>query len=473
MSAHLSPEELSRAAAAGERPAHAAACPRCARAYGRHLLLAGLRQQEGRRTLEDAAFARVERRALEAAAQPTPRWGRGWVAVPLAVAALAAVAYVALVPPRAAAPSAPVAEAPPRAPAPAPGVPAATASVSWVEGSTRRDGAALAVREGLHEGDRLSTGDGVLRVELPSGGRCVLEANTTVALASLKPASVALKVEAGRLGCQVPALQAGQTLTVDAAGRRVSVVGTLFAVGRFASEVVVDVSEGTVSVSDGPLFGAPRLLRAPASLRLADGAPLSGPAAPAAGPLARAGLLSGPLPAGEPAAVKVAGLPAGAEVQLDELGWGRAPLEGLISPGRHRVRARQEGKQGAESWVSVASGAGPFEVKLPALQPVLPDRTADPEAIAEVNAALRAHAPQMRLCYERWLKRNEAAGGRVVLTLELSAHGAVVSARADGAVMPEVASRCLAEAARKWALPALGAPVELEVPLELTAAPER
>ncbi len=342
------------------------------------------------------------------------------------------------------------------------------ARLSWLEGAVKRDGEALPLDAALAEGDLLTTGDGLLRLELSGGARCVLEPRGAVRLATLRQGDTVLRLEAGRVGCQVPPLASRQRFAVDAGARRVAVVGTRFAVARFASEVVVEVTDGTVWVSDGPRYEHPRAVSAPTALRFDDGAPASGGTRAAPVALSRPQLLTR---ASGAARMRIQRQPEGVQVQLDELGWGTAPLEAWVEPGRHRLRLKVVGSPPVERWVEVPAGTAPFDVVLPSLEPVLPDRTGDPEALTEVSTALRAHTPELRECYEEWLKRNEAARGRVVLTLELSERGAVTAARADDAVLPADVARCMVSAARKWALPALGAPVELQVPLDLTAVP--
>jgi hypothetical protein len=44
----------------------------------------------------------------------------------------------------------------------------------------------------------------------------------------------------------------------------------------------------------------------------------------------------------------------------------------------------------------------------------------------------------------------------------------VAAVRADGELMNSGAVRCMVDAARRWELPALGASVELELPLDLS-----
>jgi hypothetical protein len=244
---------------------HVASCEDCARK------LSEVRQAQARlRGVRDdvpaVRWAEVDERIQSAAARrlarlERPRWP--WALV--TAGALAAVlAFVVLRPVASPPPSGtPVAvqePRPPPAPAlPAPAVepaPAIATSVESATGAWIRE--AEAPERSLQAGTQLRAGASVRTraksgalLRLPDASRVRLSPDSEVTLARTEAKDVHLNVTHGRLTVQASHV-ARQGFTVEAAGIRASVVGTVFSVERTAQGVVVAVLEGKVRVeADG------------------------------------------------------------------------------------------------------------------------------------------------------------------------------------------------------------------------------
>jgi ferric-dicitrate binding protein FerR (iron transport regulator) len=484
MFGHLAASEIDSIAGGQPASPHLSSCGKCSaalkRAQSRRRLLGSMPEA----SLDEAAYARVERN-LFSPARDAPR--RQWFALPAfgLLAAAAVLAFVFLRPgsqPAVVTPPVEVVEvAAPKIEAP---LALASLTPSLVQGQVEwRSGAEapwapLTVGTELTEGAELKTADGRAALALSEGRGLVVEAATDLKLGTLRVGKAQLELVAGQVVCSLTPLAHGESFTVIAGGRWISAVGTAFAVTRTASEVLVEVQHGVVAVSDGPLgSGSLVELTAPGRLRLVDGVPVGGAMGERLSPEAEAELRGRPAfvlaAGGAPpwARMDVRDLPAGVLVQIDELGWGPVPLSGLFPPGSHRVRAQAKGEAIRETWVDLVEGGAPVRVQLPkaALRiAVKPKPTADQKATEVLNAAVKLHYRELRACYERWLKKDFTAGGTVTLSLELSAEGEVTSARVDGAVLSQATAQCFADEARTWALPSFGESQVIELPLVLT-----
>ena len=457
---HLDPEALELLAQAPPAPleGHLAACPACARqledARARRALLAGLQPY----TLSDLAFRRVEarlREAVESGAlqEPSWRWALRWGALPAALALGAALAVSW---------SRPVAAPPPAVVARA----AAPASVARVEALT----AVLAsgdarVRRGEGPWRALTAGGEVEAGEALAASRVVLSAGPEVAWALELSGEASVGGTASlTLGLgQVRARVSGPRLDLQAGGLRVQATEAVFSVDQVAAEVVVEVAEGWVDLVDAS--SARRTLRAPARLRWAEGTAVS--ASPS---LAPRGVEAPRLPLRPWAALDASGLPAGTRLSLDGAALGEAPFSALATEGRHRLGVAPPGGVARESWVALTGGTRLPLGGLPEVEPQGPEP--DAAAVARAQVALRAALPRLAACYEQWLKANPQATAQVELHLTVAPSGKVQRAQVVGGGLPGASAECLVRTAKRLSLPALGAEVELQVPLRLTTQRE-
>ena len=145
---------------------------------------------------------------------------------------------------------------------------------------------------------------------------------------------------------------------------------------------------------------------------------------------------------------------------------GQGPFSMLTTPGRHHVRANLAGTWRETDIDLTTSGGGVVELPEKLVRvPTGPHLEADPELIAR---AVQQQLPKLRVCYEKWLKVDASARGRVEMDLAVSPQGKVTRARFSSAQpVPESISECLGRAARSLVLPKSSEEVELELPLNL------
>ncbi len=447
MLGHLSDEAVEAVALGAERPEHLRHCQQCrfrvAAAIARRVLLSGMKPPE----LDEAAFARVEARLFSVPIRARSTWWR----IPVFALAAAAAAVLAFVFWPRTEPRAPTLEAPPVL---------AHLTATFVQGPVewrpRADApfAALELGEGLAEPAEVRTGGGKVALAREGLGLSVPE-KAHLSLEAVRPDRTAARIHLGA------AAASGGPVELLAGPLTASAVDASFALTRFASETLVEVERGTVRIFGG---GASVEVRAPGRLRVKDGGQM-GPAEPVSKEaLSQRTALALSAPSQKPwVRLEVGELPDGAQVQLDELGWGPPPLRALLSPGRRLIRASVAGEPVRERWVDLSGER--VKVDLP---PPKVEREPSPSAIAALQDQLKRHLPQLRHCYEKWLKRDRSAQGRVVLTLELSEQGQVTRSRVNGAEVDPAAARCFSDTAKRWRLPSLGSPQTIEVPLVLT-----
>ncbi|MBI3185299.1 MAG: FecR domain-containing protein [Myxococcales bacterium] len=465
--AHLRAKEVESIAQGQPPPPHLSSCPKCAarvaRARARRRLLDSLPPV----SLGDEALDRVGRKlwAAQAARKPSRSmtgWGLG-----LALATATVAVFVLYWPRPESGPAG----------AGAPALSPSFATAILLQGEVEWRGGPTSAWQPLLAGDRLSEGAflralGKAALSMEDGQRLLLE-DGTLALLRARQGASEVRLDSGRVTCSLGPPSVPESFAVAAGPRRVTASDASFAVSRFASEVVVEAIRGVVSVSGGPRGREWVTLSAPGRLRLPDSASLGGAVGDRLSEEEVRELSSRErrVPAAEVASavrLELDGFADGALLQVDDLEWGPVPLSGLFSPGPHRVRTQSVGQPVQETWLALAAG-GSVRRMWSELESKPKPESPNPAAVAALDSALRRHLPQLRGCYERWLKKDLRAAGKVLLTLELSEGGQVLSARADGALVPKAAAACFAEAARSWKLPALGARWEVEVPLVLTA----
>ncbi len=431
MSAHLTDEQLE---APGEAP-HLAECSECrskvARARARQKLLKGVRPY----TLADVAFSRVEAKLMEHAREnaPGPRWNLARIFAIGAMAAVAAVLAVTTVQPVfAPAPPAPMALFEPMT------VVLASGPVSVRAGDVLNRDAVVDAEKGQVV---LSTADGAA-VRTWGGAKFQLGAATE-----------AVRVESG-------------TLRVDARQRGPWVVRAgnhWLKSSDFMADVAADTLKlyrGGVLLADNASFENARQLNAPLQVDLMTGKESVLEGAPRSFPV-------GPLQPGGRLEVKL----EASEVEVDGVVYGPSPLSLITFLGPHKVRARvgEQWRDGVIDLSTSGSGVVDFPEKALAvpLAPAQPAVEADPSAIA---AAVKAQLPKLRVCHEKWLKVNESARGRVMMTLTVSPKGKVTRATFTAAEgVPETVNECLGRAVRSLTLPRSSEEVELEIPVLLGA----
>lgn len=149
-------------------------------------------------------------------------------------------------------------------------------------------------------------------------------------------------------------------------------------------------------------------------------------------------------------------------IELDGQRYGGAPLQMLLPPGRHTLRAVGDNGSVTTREFSIAPGEPLTMNRLdPVARPPVEATEVDP-------AALRAWVNEQRAklspCYEKWLKGNAEARGEATLTISVSPTGRVVGSRVEPrGVVPQVVAECLSATVKKWRPPVRDA--DIEIPL--------
>jgi hypothetical protein len=448
MSAHLSDEQrdlVAKGLSDSAHDVHLASCIACRTAVrsakGRQTMLQGLRPY----TLSDIAFRRVEARLMEQVEaglpSPWPSWPRFFV--PAAIAAGVLLAVVSWK-------RAPVVETVPVAtlrPLPKPFEPMVATYAS----------ADAKVRRSESDWKRLFAGD-----EVTSGAAISASRLTLVAISGLVFEADGSFAVGGQAMVVVGAgsVAASGNAEVLAGSRRMTSVEAIYRVERTASEVVLDVASGEVTVFDD---GVHRSVRGPTRVRWADGTALE------------SGVTEAHVGFGAPVGVKLpavrlelGALPDGTLLSIDDLSFGATPFSFMLEAGRHRVQLTPPGQPTQERFVDLVGGQ-PFALALAApSERTLEAPAPDAQALAQVMEDLRRQTPKLRSCYEKWLKANPNASGQVDLVLVVSAKGVVKRTEVRGEAISVESAMCLKTVAKTLVLSPLGSEQELELPLVLT-----
>jgi ferric-dicitrate binding protein FerR (iron transport regulator) len=140
-------------------------------------------------------------------------------------------------------------------------------SVTAVEGGGQLlvDGKPVGVGALLHAGDVLEARGAQATIERPGKLTLIVERGSRATVTHVDGALV-LALEEGAVEAQVVPVPSGEAFAVDVGRSRVAVHGTHLRVARVGEHVVVDLSEGVVSLGEAPRVGSTlgALLTAPA-----------------------------------------------------------------------------------------------------------------------------------------------------------------------------------------------------------------
>jgi hypothetical protein len=189
-------------------------------------------------------FARIEQVQRARRARPSETHGWRWAVGGVAVAAAAAAAIVI------GRTREPVVLDAPRVAGDEP-----AGAVVAVEGDAVVGGRPAAVGTSLGLGDVIEARHGRLTVERPGKLTLLLEPGARATVTHVQGALV-LALDAGALEAQVVPVPNGEAFAVDVERARVAVHGTHLRVERAGERVLVDLTEGVVSVGEAPRLGS-------------------------------------------------------------------------------------------------------------------------------------------------------------------------------------------------------------------------
>lgn len=460
MSRHLSAEALERVARDGtasplDAREHLSGCPECRararRAAGRQALLAGLRPP----TLSALGFRRVEARLMErvdAGLPPSEGFGRFFWLLPVAVAAGVMGLWVSR-PPSVEPPSARRLQSPAVTPATAVASLTVLAAPSGAR-TQREQGSWVPLTAGATVAPGARVAGRGLRMAAEGASEYALEVS---GMAQVRGAASVL-LEEGELRASV----GPDAVDVQVGALHAVATEAAFSLTRTASEVLLEVGEGVVTLWDSA--SGQRSVSAPQRWRRSDSAAWVA-LSPGAGMMAR-------WPASPPrpwVKLDAEALAQGTRVSLDGAMLGEAPFTALVTRGRHRMSVAPPSGVARETWVEMA---GAYRVEPPAPEGLPPPSSSERSEAQRIRSELERQRPKLRACYERWLKANPTAEADVELRLSVSAAGRVLEASVVGPALDPSAADCLVNSARALVLPPLQGDLDVELPLKLTTQRE-
>jgi hypothetical protein len=306
-------------------------------------------------------------------------------------------------------------------------------SITAVEGGGELlvDGKPAAVGAELHLGDVVEARTARATLERPGKLTLVFERGSRATVTHVDGALV-LALESGAVEAQVVPVASGEAFAVDVGHSRVAVHGTHLRVARVAEHVMVDLSEGVVSLGEAPRIGSTlgTLLTAPAHAEFT--------ANDAEGTLTLShdpSTVRTPVALGASTAVRSAGLPAVAVA---------APVK--VEPGDVRPPP--------------VAAAPPHEGQHPVAAPPHAVAAVEPNPEATIAAAVRS------CLAERPRADNVTVVVSTTVRVGLAPDGTVTSARFDPPVAPDV-NACASGAIYKARFAHGGSvaiPVDLKLP---------
>jgi len=250
-------------------------------------------------------------------------------------------------------------------------------------------------------------------------------ASSTLHLVAFDSRRQQLKLERGTVRCQLAPLKPKVQFAVLARDVRAQVKGTLFEVELREDDVHVRVEEGLVRVDSARQRFAALELPAGQQVMVAAKATRAAPTALGAPRETQVHLLQWPS-LGQMLAttslVTISSQPTGAELHLDSRPLGQTQLVLRGEPGKHLVELFRNGRLIQSRWLTLTGDEATLGITLRGQRrvPRLPPR---------IHRYIARHAVQLRLCYERQLKRDARLSGDLTLQLQIDAEGQIQQLR--------------------------------------------
>jgi ferric-dicitrate binding protein FerR (iron transport regulator) len=119
--------------------------------------------------------------------------------------------------------------------------------------------------------------------------------------------------------------------------------------------------------------------------------------------------------------------PAGADLRFDSRNLGRTNLRIRGRRGRHLIELWRHGKLQKRRWVEIKGHGLPQQVRTNLRPKAAPIARLD----GGIADQFRRHAPLIRACYERQLKRHPGLSGKLVLRVSIAENGSVTKVGID------------------------------------------
>jgi len=237
--------------------------------------------------------------------------------------------------------------------------PPLTARLLFASGSARLGAGPAQAGQVVTHGERFATGDGMACMAIASSITVCLDAMSAATVALADPKQTIVYLEKGRLLARLDHQPAGRTFLVRTAQAEVQAVGTRFSVGisedgSDGGQTQVRLHEGKLAVRAANHVASD--LAAPVQAQVGDDirvAPM--PAAASQDDDLLSDLST--LPRTETRAIaRIASIPVGADVSLDNVAMGKTPISTVLSADAH-VRLSLAGYDPVSEWIPVADGA--------------------------------------------------------------------------------------------------------------------
>ncbi len=233
--------------------------------------------------------------------------------------------------------------------------PLPAARLLFASGSARLGAGPAQAGQAVTHGERIGTDDGLACMAIASSMTVCLDAMSAATLALADPRQTIVYLEKGRLLARLDHQPEGRTFLVRTSQAEVQAVGTRFSVGiSDDGQTQVRLHEGKVTVRAANHVASD--LAAPVQARVGDDirvAPM--PAAASRDDDLLSDLST--LPRTETRTiVRLASIPAGADVSFDNVAMGKTPVSTVLAADAH-VRLAMAGYVPVNEWISLAAGA--------------------------------------------------------------------------------------------------------------------
>jgi ferric-dicitrate binding protein FerR (iron transport regulator) len=309
----------------------------------------------------------------------------------------------------------------------------------------------------LLQGAGITTGDGRTTLQWAAGSGTTIAQQSVVELARLRTRGQQLQLRQGKVYVKLAKLAPGQSFEVVAGGIRTSVRGTHFSVELGQETVDVEVFEGLVHVAplDQRWVGIDVPEEHRVSVRI-DGTRPTLQQLDHHGPLASTMNLipwpSFPRVMAGTSLLSLASKPAGADLKLNNRMIGATDLRLRTPLGRHLVELWHGGKLLEKRWIEVKPQ--PAAVSMDIREHMIRIRPRTVRLSRTLYQFIRHRTPQIRACYDRWLKRNPDLKGRLIFRINVDADGTVseTSLIRDTFAEPKV-GMCALHVIKRWRFP--------------------
>jgi ferric-dicitrate binding protein FerR (iron transport regulator) len=229
------------------------------------------------------------------------------------------------------------------------------ARLLFASGSARVGAAAAQAGQAVAHGARIGTDDGLACLAIASSMTVCLDAMSAATVSLADPKQTIVYLEKGRMLARLDPQPVGRTFLVRTAQAEVQAVGTRFSVGISDDGLTqVRLHEGKVAVRAANHVASD--LAAPAQARVGDDIRVAPMPATASRDDELLSDLS-TLPRTETGAIaRLASVPAGADVRIENVAMGKTPLSTVLASDAH-VRVAMAGYLPVSEWISFTDGA--------------------------------------------------------------------------------------------------------------------